>query len=62
MDGLRFVRVLKHMVPEAGVVVASGRLNEAETAEFKRLGVAALLDKPFTQEQLLEALEKVFRE
>jgi PAS domain S-box-containing protein len=57
MDGLSFVRVLKHMLPEVGVIIASGHLNERETSEFKTLGVTALLTKPFTQEKLMEALK-----
>ena len=61
MDGLTFVRVLKSMLPEAGIIVASGRMEEREANEFKALGVVALLDKPFTQEKLEEALKIVFQ-
>ncbi len=60
MDGLTFVRVLKSMLPEAGIIVASGRMEEREANEFKALGVVALLDKPFTQVKLEEALKVVF--
>ena len=34
-------------------------MNEPEGTEFKRLGVNVLLDKPFTQEKLVEALKTV---
>jgi PAS domain S-box-containing protein len=61
MDGLSFVRVLKRMLPEVGIIVASGRLEERETKEFKSLGVSALLEKPFTQDKLVEALKTVFQ-
>ena len=61
MDGLTFVRVLKSLVPEAGIIVASGRMEEREANEFKALGVIALLDKPFTQEKLEEALKVIFQ-
>jgi CheY-like chemotaxis protein len=61
MDGLTFVRVLKHMVPAAGIIVSSGRLDEREGNEFKTLGVTALLGKPFTQEKLIEALKTIFK-
>ncbi len=61
MDGLSFVRVLKGRLPQAGVIVASGRLDEREAIEFKALGVHALLDKPFTQQKLVEALKTVFQ-
>jgi CheY-like chemotaxis protein len=60
LDGLSFVRVLKHMLPKAGIIVTSGRMEEREGNEFKTLGVSALLDKPFTQERLVEVLELVF--
>jgi PAS domain S-box-containing protein len=57
MDGLTFVRVLKGRLPGAGIIVISGRLDEREANEFKALGVSALLDKPFTQAKLVEALK-----
>ena len=60
MDGLTLVRLLKRMLPQAGLIVTSGRMDEREEHEFKSLGVAALLDKPFTQQALLEALKSVF--
>lgn len=60
MDGLTFVRILKSMLPEVGIIVASGRMEEREAKEFKTLGVATLLDKPFTQEKLEEALKVLF--
>lgn len=60
MDGLTFVRALKRMLPEVGIIVASGQLDEREAREFKTIGVTALLEKPFTQEKLMEALRPVF--
>jgi PAS domain S-box-containing protein len=60
MDGLSFVRALKRMLPEVGIIVASGQLDERETAEFKTIGVTSLLEKPFTQEKLMEALKPIF--
>lgn len=59
MDGLSFVRVLKRMAPEAGIIVSSGRLEDREAGEFKALGVRVVLDKPFTQQKLAAALQKV---
>ncbi len=44
-----------------GIIGASGRLDPNEAAELKRLGVRALLDKPFTQEKLIEALKMVLQ-
>ena len=59
MDGLAFVKVFKHLVPGAGIIVTSGRLDEGAANEFRTLGVTTLLDKPFTQHTLVEALKKV---
>jgi DNA-binding NarL/FixJ family response regulator len=39
MDGRAFVRVLKYILPEAKIVVASGSLDEQESSELKDLGV-----------------------
>jgi two-component system, cell cycle sensor histidine kinase and response regulator CckA len=61
MDGLTFVRVLKHMLPEAGIIVTSGRFEEREANEFKALEVSALLDKPFNQQKLLETLKSILQ-
>ena len=60
MDGLAFVRVLRARLPRAGIIVASGRLDEPAADEFKKLGVHALIDKPFTQAKLVEALKTIF--
>lgn len=61
MDGLTFVRSLKGILPQIGIIVVSGRMDEREASEFKTLGVDAMLDKPFTQEKLVEALKTVFK-
>jgi CheY-like chemotaxis protein len=59
MGGSSFVRVLKRMIPEAGILVTSGNLEDKEVTEFKELGVKAILNKPFTQEDFIEKLELV---
>lgn len=61
MDGLAFVRVLKRMLPDIGIIVTSGRMDERAANEFRLLGVSSLLEKPFTQEKLVEALKTVFK-
>ncbi len=60
MDGLAFVRVLQSRLPQTGIIVVSGRLDERETDEFQKLGVTALVQKPFTREKLLEVLRTIF--
>ncbi|MDZ4288127.1 MAG: response regulator, partial [Prosthecobacter sp.] len=59
MDGLSFVRSLRRLLPDIPIMVASGRLEDAEAGEFKILGVTSRLDKPFTQTQLAEALKNL---
>ncbi len=57
MDGFTLIRVMKRLAPEAGIIITSGHLEEREANEIKALGVSALLDKPFTQGQLVAALK-----
>ena len=59
MDGLAFVRALRRTLPDIPVIVASGRLDGGPAKELKRLGVTVLLDKPFTQTMLANALHAV---
>lgn len=56
MDGLAFVRALRRALPDIPVIIASGRLDGAPAKELQRLKVTALLDKPFTQGMLANAL------
>ncbi len=56
MDGLAFVRALRRALPDVPVIIASGRLDGAPPKDLKQLGVTVLLDKPFTQEMLANAL------
>jgi PAS domain S-box-containing protein len=58
MDGLTFVRAVKRMLPNASLIVASGRMEERDAEEFRLMGVSALLDKPFTQQTLIAVLRK----
>ena len=59
MDGLSFVRVFKGRLPQAGIIVVSGRVDQPAADELKELGVHAVLEKPFTQEKLVEALKNL---
>jgi two-component system, cell cycle sensor histidine kinase and response regulator CckA len=56
MDGLVFVRALRRFLPDIPVVLASGRVDETAADEFRKLGVVVRLDKPFTEDQLAQAL------
>ncbi|HEY5551475.1 MAG TPA: PAS domain S-box protein [Opitutaceae bacterium] len=59
MNGLAFVRAFKKMLPDTPVMLATGRLEESEQAEFAASGVVQQLDKPFTAMQLAQALKKL---
>ena len=59
MDGLALIRALRRMLPDIPIMVASGRMDDAVAAEFRTLGVTSRLDKPFTEVQLAEALQKL---
>ena len=56
VDGITLAQALCKMLPDVGIVVMSGRLEDREAAELRRLGVRALLNKPFTRQKLVEAL------
>jgi CheY-like chemotaxis protein len=59
MDGLAFVRALRQALPDVPVILASGRPDAAPAKELKRLGIMVVLDKPFTQAMLANALRTV---
>ncbi len=60
LDGLSFVHMLRKQSPETGVILVSGLIEERERKEFTELGVRAMLNKPFTEEDLVTALRTIF--
>jgi CheY-like chemotaxis protein len=56
MDGEVLVPALRRMMPDVRIVLASGTLNEQREAAMRVEGVDAILDKPFSQAKLVEAL------
>ena len=61
MDGIAFVRAFKRLSTEAGIIIMSGHMEKREANEFRKLGVSALLNKPFTQKAMLGALKSVLK-
>jgi PAS domain S-box-containing protein len=59
-DGLVFVGILKRVLPYIPVVVCSGKLDDEAQKQFEALGVSYFLNKPFSQEQLMETLRELF--
>jgi PAS domain S-box-containing protein len=60
MDGLAFIRALRRLLPAIPIVVATGRMEDKAMEELNALGIAAHLEKPFTERQLVEVLKTVF--
>jgi PAS domain S-box-containing protein len=60
LSGLSFVRVLRGRWPTTGVIVVSGLMTPQERDEFAKLGVHAVLDKPFMESDLVKALRTIF--
>ena len=60
MDGLTFVKKARELLPGVPIIVSSGRLEKADADRLAGLDVRALLHKPFTQGDLVAALQHVF--
>lgn len=56
MDGLSFVKNLRHLQPSLQVVGCSGKLDQEQSEAFAALGVASILHKPFSQSELEDVL------
>lgn len=63
MDGLELARLIKERSPHTPVVLFTAYLEALSSNEKGRLqNIDALLGKPFSLEQLHEALRRVFRQ
>jgi PAS domain S-box-containing protein len=60
MDGVQFVKKARELLPELPIIVSSGRMEKTDAAALALLGVRTLLHKPFTQGDLVAALQHVF--
>jgi PAS domain S-box-containing protein len=63
MDGLRLAHVLVQMKPDVPIVVSTGLGDDPDhsqkLATLRRLGVRVILTKPYTADQLIQALQGV---
>lgn len=59
MSGLDFIERFKASLSNVPVIMISGRADMATVARAKGAGVVAFLEKPFEDDQLLEAIERV---
>jgi CheY-like chemotaxis protein len=61
MDGVTLVRSLRKVDPKVRVIVSSGHLQKENVVVLEGLGVKTFLDKPYTAEKLLRAVQTVLR-
>ena len=59
MDGVTLVRSLRKVDPKVRVIVSSGHTQKENVVVLEGLGVRTFLDKPYTADKLLRALQKV---
>ena len=63
MNGVTMIRVLRQMNPKLKIIVSSGALQRKQltgprSSELTALGVTAFLDKPYTPDQILRAIQE----
>jgi PAS domain S-box-containing protein len=61
MDGVTLVRSLRKVNPKVRVIVSSGHLQKENVVVLEGLGVKTFLDKPYTAEKLLRAVQTELR-
>jgi two-component system, chemotaxis family, chemotaxis protein CheY len=59
MPGLDVLRKLREMDPNARVIVATADIQSATRSEAETLGACEVINKPFTKDRVLSALENV---
>ena len=62
MDGMDILRSLKGKMPLLCVIVMTGYSTMSNAVQAMKLGAADYLSKPFTDDDLIEAVEKVCSE
>jgi two-component system NtrC family response regulator len=58
MDGMDILRALKDHMPPLRVIVMTGYSTMSNAVQAMKLGAADYLSKPFTDDELMEAVEK----
>ena len=62
MDGMEIVRDTRKKRSSMPVLIITGYGTDDSAAEAKRLGVSAYINKPFTPEELVAAVEKAIQD
>ena len=60
IDGMKILETIRKKVPGSCVVVMTGYSTMSNALQAMRLGAADYLAKPFTDDELVEAVEKSF--
>jgi len=60
MDGLELARLIKERVPQQPIVVVTAHAETVSKDDRRRLHIEAVLEKPFSVEQLQEVLAAIF--
>jgi len=60
MDGMEILKTVREKVPAACVIVMTGYSTMSNALQAMKLGAADYLAKPFTDDELVEAVEKLF--
>jgi two-component system cell cycle sensor histidine kinase/response regulator CckA len=59
MDGVALAQALRRLRPDLPIAAMSGQFEEGTQAQLAEAGVTLHLTKPFTEDQLAEALRKL---
>lgn len=60
MDGMDILKTVKEKRPELLVIVMTGYSTLLNAVQAMKLGAADYLSKPFTDDELMETIERVF--
>jgi len=58
LDGMELVRRLRNCRPDQAIVILTGYGSVSSAVEAVKLGVSNYLEKPFTPEQIVQAVEQ----
>lgn len=61
LDGMELVRLLRSKRPEVNVIVITGYGSVPSAVEAMRLGVAEYIEKPFTPQEITEAIGRAIK-
>ncbi len=60
LDGLEVIKTVKQLWPQTGIIVITGYATVASAVEAMKLGAWDYLEKPFTDEEIMAAINAVW--